>query len=293
VNPETGALADQIDVREFIVSLLRHWRLLAGLTLLGILVAVGACLLMPPVYEAVAVVSVEGDFFVAKPQNLWMSDELLAELADELGGASVRTEALSVEADANDPNLIRLTARGATWGEAAALANTWAAVSSRYSMDWLLSPRETDLESWREELGQAEAEVASVITQYHLEAFPLSQIAAYAGAESAYTPLLQGAVEHLVLPSAQRLELNRSLAQWRYAAGQVARAEEELRVMQGRIHRGEVIRIVNLAGLPETPIRPRWGLYVGLAGFSGLMGGILLALMAEWFRPPRTAPRSS
>src|SRR5258707_11192130 len=53
-----GELDNDLDLRQYIKSLLRHWRLILLLTLVGGLAAAIVSLIQPNIYEAIALVSV-------------------------------------------------------------------------------------------------------------------------------------------------------------------------------------------------------------------------------------------
>lgn len=51
-----------------------------------------------------------------------------------------------------------------------------------------------------------------------------------------------------------------------------------------RIIEGDRVKLVDAATLPQRPARPNWPLYLGLAGTAGLLFGLLLAVMAVYWR---------
>lgn len=51
-----------------------------------------------------------------------------------------------------------------------------------------------------------------------------------------------------------------------------------------RIVEGDRVKLVDAAALPQRPARPNWPLYLGLAGAAGLLFGLLLAVMAVYWR---------
>lgn len=51
-----------------------------------------------------------------------------------------------------------------------------------------------------------------------------------------------------------------------------------------RIIEGDRVKLVDAAALPQRPARPNWPLYLGLAGAAGLLFGLLLAVMAVYWR---------
>lgn len=51
-----------------------------------------------------------------------------------------------------------------------------------------------------------------------------------------------------------------------------------------RIIEGDRVKLVDAAALPQRPARPNWPLYLGLAGMAGLLFGLLLAVIAVYWR---------
>ncbi|MCX7852214.1 MAG: hypothetical protein N2383_05470 [Caldilineales bacterium] len=51
-----------------------------------------------------------------------------------------------------------------------------------------------------------------------------------------------------------------------------------------RIIEGDRVKLVDAAALPQRPARPNWPLYLGLAGTAGLLLGLLLAVIAVYWR---------
>jgi capsular polysaccharide biosynthesis protein len=51
-----------------------------------------------------------------------------------------------------------------------------------------------------------------------------------------------------------------------------------------RIIEGDRVKLVDAATLPQRPARPNWPLYLGLAGTAGLLLGLLLAVIAVYWR---------
>ncbi len=150
---EYQPLEDEIDLRQYIRTLLRYWRWIVGLGLLAAALAFGISSILPPQYEATALVAITGPRYRMQfdqrmqdvpfdPKQftkgyaaIATGDELLAALLNEMGSdTSTRSAALSLRdlkgalnAQAvGDGNLVQLTARIGEPQEAAQLANMWA-----------------------------------------------------------------------------------------------------------------------------------------------------------------------
>ena len=153
---QTTALAepfvddDSIDLRRYVLALLRYWWLILGLGVVGSLLAFTLSARAPVTYEATATV------LIAKPRHqvtldprirttadatavsakalvtLASSDEVLSEVATSAGASAESIpEAASLRgrlsaAEGSDPTLVLLKARASAPGQAATLANAWA-----------------------------------------------------------------------------------------------------------------------------------------------------------------------
>ena len=141
-------MEEEIDLRPYVEALLRNWKWIIGAGILAALIALGVSFLLPPTYEATALVAVmeprqvvqfdprirttdDSQPFKAYPE-LATSDELLAALLDETATVApdVATLAnlqglLSAEAG-SDPSLLHLSVKYGDPQVAADVANKWA-----------------------------------------------------------------------------------------------------------------------------------------------------------------------
>lgn len=145
-------MEDAIDLRPYLEALVRHWAWLVVAAVLGALLAFGISRLIPPAYEATALVvisepsqrvqfdprfeTVTDDQPVKAYPELAKSDELLRNLLNVLpeGTTSGLTDLrgkLGAESG-SDPTLLRFSARSNDAETSAVLANTWASLF----VDW-------------------------------------------------------------------------------------------------------------------------------------------------------------
>ena len=144
-------MEEEIDLREYINVLLRHWYWIAGLALVAALAAFVVSSFLPPTYEATAMV------VVTQPRYLFQfdprvenvpfdptllskgypifatSDQLLQSVADGIDpplppqdSSPGRLRKILTAQTAGDPTLIKLTAQSGDARQAARLANVWA-----------------------------------------------------------------------------------------------------------------------------------------------------------------------
>lgn len=141
-------MEDEIDLGKYFVIIVTRWRLIVTLTVLAAAVALAVSLIMPPTYEAMALVTVSKPNYVmnfdpriesvsnlepaykAYPE-MATSGELVSNLLKQLSplprGVKT-TEDLKgmLKADQGaDPSLVRLTVRSSDPQEAARIANVW------------------------------------------------------------------------------------------------------------------------------------------------------------------------
>jgi succinoglycan biosynthesis transport protein ExoP len=153
-------MEEEINLREYVEVLIRHWHWIVGLSLAGAVVAFVVSSLLPPTYEATAMVIVTRPRYQFQfdprlqnlpfdPAQLSMgypsiatSDDLLLSVADSMDPPLLADKqnldglrkVLSAET-AGDPNLIRLVVRSRDPQEAARLANAWANQFVQYLND--------------------------------------------------------------------------------------------------------------------------------------------------------------
>lgn len=176
------AVEEEIDLREYVEVLIRNWKWIAGITLAAAVAALVISFLLPPTYEATALVVVTKPRYVmqfdprfepmsdvqppykAYPE-LAVSDSLLEDLLtslnpppDEIETAQDLREILEASSGA-DPSLIRLTVRHRDPEEAARIVNTWADLFVERANELYGGYSEAQLQFFEEQLKRAEAEL--------------------------------------------------------------------------------------------------------------------------------------
>ena len=177
-------MEDEIDLRVYIKTLIRHWRLIAVATLLAGVVALAVSFASPSKYKATAVLLIPRPFyqiqFSREIQNLTAtsgvqqlltgkaasdlatSDALLRGVLLEVGDdlpADVRNlsslQAMLKAGASGDPSIINLSATARNAQQAANLANAWANVYVRKVND-IYSQPEDQLKFFEGQLAQVE-----------------------------------------------------------------------------------------------------------------------------------------
>lgn len=166
---------DEIDLRRYVQAVLRHWRLILLLTVIGSVAAAGISLALPNMYEAVALISVATSRTTLQLQGinqdptlpvraypeLALSGDVLLPVYNKAAGLlppSVNTlakfsSALIAES-ASDPTLLRLRVRDRDPQRASQIANMWAeAFAARAGQ--LYGQDQANLVSYQQELSDA------------------------------------------------------------------------------------------------------------------------------------------
>ena len=149
-------MEDEIDLGKYFKVLIRHWKLIVGLTIIASVAAFVVSSLLPPAYEATALIvvtrlrnqyqfdpriqtQIDQQPYKAYPE-LALTDNLLTRVIAALGDqlkpedrdpAALR-ERLSAGAGA-DPSLVRLSVTGDQPQQAQTIANIWASLYVTYT----------------------------------------------------------------------------------------------------------------------------------------------------------------
>jgi succinoglycan biosynthesis transport protein ExoP len=170
---------EEIDLRAYVDVLVRNWKWIAGLTLIAAITAGIVSFLLPPIYEARALVVVTEPRYLMRfdPRfetvdsvhdaskaypALATGDDLLRELITTLGGSLTERERTlpafteMVEASSGgDPSLIELKVRSQDAEKAAMIANAWAELYVEHLND-LYSQSSAEEHFFEEQLQAAE-----------------------------------------------------------------------------------------------------------------------------------------
>ena len=184
----------EIDLREYIKILMRHWKWIVGGAMTAAVATLVVSFLIPPTYETTALAVVTQPRYVMqfdprfeptknKPvyqayPELATSDDLLQELVDQLTSLSGDVKTLAdlrkmVDAESGrDPSIVRLTVRSRSPEEAARIANAWATIFITRANDIYGSYSEVQVEHFESQMEQAEtdlkaAEEALIAFQAH------------------------------------------------------------------------------------------------------------------------------
>jgi len=158
------AIEEEIDLGAYVRVLLKYWKWILGITVAAAAVALAVSFLLPPTYEATALVAVQAPQPASKAYlDLAEGDGVLEALFSRLNPRPAEIKTLRdlrkrVKAGAGtDPSVVRLTVRARDPQEAARIANLWAETLVAYA-DRVYGARE-ELQQLEGQLAQAEAEL--------------------------------------------------------------------------------------------------------------------------------------
>ncbi len=121
-------MEDEIDLREYIAVLLRHWRLIAALTFVAAVIAGAVSFIIPPTYEAAAVISTTATGIPALATSDAGLVDVIASLGPTIPASLASPAALRpfLAAQAANTTTIQLKVKDGDAARAAAIANAWA-----------------------------------------------------------------------------------------------------------------------------------------------------------------------
>ncbi len=153
-------MEDEIDIREYVLTLVRHWRLIVGLTLAAAVMAFAVSSFLPKQYAASATIAITNPRYVLQfdPRietvtnvqinakaylGLATSDAVLAQLLEAPAVASLidgngtleNLRRMLAAKAGGDPSLVVLTVTDTDPARAAAIANAWAELYVAYIGD--------------------------------------------------------------------------------------------------------------------------------------------------------------
>lgn len=180
-------MEEEIDLRQYVLTLLKYWKWILGVTLGSAIVALVVSFLLPPTYKATALVAIKVPKYVMQfdprfevpsqfPQpayraypDLALGDEVLETLFARLNPRPEKVETLQdlrqmVDAKAGrDPSVVRLVVRSRDPQEAARIANLWTELFVAHA-NQVYGTGEKELRQLEEQLALAHAELETAET---------------------------------------------------------------------------------------------------------------------------------
>lgn len=255
-------MEEEIDLREYIAVLFKYWYWIIGAAILAAAVAFGISSVLPPTYEAKALVVVTNPRYrlrfdsrietlnVPQPFRAYpalaTSDTMLTRLAAELGSTVpaelVEPAALADALEAktgSDPSLIELVVRHQDPQVAAHVANRWAEVMVRETNS-LYGQSETQLVALQAQLETAEADLQAAeaeLTQFWRD----SGLGFLDTKTTLLDPEGGGSALNFLGPLGQELAAKtRTLAGYRATSDDLTLLRQQADLLRGQVAGGEV-----------------------------------------------------
>jgi len=177
-------MEEEIDLRAYVLVLLKYWKWILGTAAAAAVVALVVSFLLPPTYEATALVAVTKPRYVmqfdprietlnniqpaykAYPE-LASGDEILQEVLARLNPRPERVEtlrdlqAMVTAKSGTDPSVVRLTVRYRDPEVAAHIANLWAEIFVRRANEVYGTDAQSQLQFYQGQLERAKAELTA------------------------------------------------------------------------------------------------------------------------------------
>jgi len=130
-------MEDEIDLRKYLQVLLKHWKIIAGITLAAVVISAGVTFLTPPEARATVLCTGDAKTLLGMAKSPAVAAGAAEKLAGKLDAGERRTGALlnAVSAAARD-NLIDITAKSTSPQKAADIANAWTEAYISYATDY-------------------------------------------------------------------------------------------------------------------------------------------------------------
>ena len=301
-------MEDEIDLERYLQVLLKHWKIIAGITIAAVVISAGVTFLTPPAYEARVTVLRTGA--AETPHGLAISPDVAADttrtllgiamsqdvtasasekLAGKLDGSERSTRALlsAVRATARG-NFIDITAKSTSPQKAAAIANAWSEAYIIYTTDYYvkLLPSSEELKSQAAATLVVYKEKNEALAKFQQQVNRNNSVNCPGCAElidnvQKLQPKLEKTSENLTL---DELTIARDTARSLYMEAVSQLMNTELARKSPRPQ----LRLIEIAIPVDTPNNNRW-MNIGIAFVLGLIAGVFAAFGLEYFDKQRRA----
>lgn len=285
---------DSLDLNALLLSIRHGWWivLLSALAVAGL--GAVARVVIPPKYEAVAVVSVPSDLTNISVADLLRSDEVESQVVDALGLTPDEIDDLSISKSKDSASAYFVTARALSAERAIEIANTWAETGVSTIQAMAVQPRNERLQRAVEALGAADEALANFLQREELADVGWAELVLFTGVGTTQPSVIPVLPTQLTgMDVRARLALTNlvreradALTEYEYAKAQVAELGNKLAQTGG-------VTVLSRALPPEEPEGLGLLSAIVLGGLAGFMLGVLLAVVASWYREPSQEGKAS
>jgi len=288
---------DEIDLREFIFTLLKGWKLILLFTLLGGVAALVISKLQQPVYETSAqvlifpsvspataqfLISPDGTPVTISPAVFLLSDAVRQKSADSLGLAVSKIPPVSIAADKTNTTLFTITAQAASAQKAMQVANAWAEAGIAYMNVSAQLPLAQEAQA-RSALEAADRALVDYQQHNGLDQLTWADLQDLTGIGLANNVLAPGGRELPNISPSQRLEIAK-LMQARLDAQTEYETIRSLVVQTKYNLAANPPLVIKYAPVPKAPIKPKLVVNTLLGALAGALLAMSWIILRGWLR---------
>lgn len=284
-------------LRTYGVILVRRWKWIVAVTVAALFVAVVITLLIPPIYEAMAVMISTPVPASVNPVGMMQGPEVVAQVLKnpELAASGETPATLArkvrITMEGQDKFLYRVYAQAETSQKAAVLANVWAAAAiDQFNRTYITSSlqlKDRQAELAMDRLKQADSALANFAKNNALSINDVASFAAVWGL-STLRPINDATSPIPNISPTQITELaellhRRDVAASLYASLGVQAAQLAVEVESQK----QGAEMSKLAAEPVAPVQPNLRTNMGVGVILGVILGIVVAFTIEYVQAAR------
>ena len=279
---------DEIDLRELITTLLKGWKVILLLMVLGGAAAYGYSALQTPVYEASASLLIDAQALslTSSPITLLQHEEVREMVAERLDVEKASLPSPTIAADKTDKTLFTLTVQSASAKEAAEVVNAWAEAGSGWLMQEVQA-KDTALQEAKAEsesaLQDADRALVGYLGKHDLSEWTWAELSILTGVSNYQ---MEGArvnelptindTERLEIAELMRARIAKEDAYSHLLAANLQERERNLSLTPPTV--------LAYAPVPQTPTNSKSLLNTALGLVAGGMLGVFWVFAAAWWQ---------
>jgi len=280
---------DEIELRKLIKTLLKGWKIILGLMVIGGVGAWGYSQLQSPVYEASAKVLIDDTFLPVSAATFLTSEDVRAETASVLEISTAELIVPHIATVLNDDQVLMVSVQAASAMQAASLANTW----TEAAIVVVQARAEAELAKAEAELAKAEAELIDYLEQEGLLAWGWADLAAFTGvgweSGSSTQPEFQALPAISAVQRLRLLELMRAQRSAEHKASGVIMREVEEALQSNSQDIGDAASLIQAAEVPTNPTGVDVLVNTAVGLTAGGMLGMFWVFVVAWWREDSTS----
>ena len=288
-KPIASKLEDDLNLRSFVLTILHHWRILAIFCLAAALPTAAVSWLTPVEYRATVIVSIP-DYLIGKAPivSLLQSDEICQAVQSEKGMAPDVVGRISILTNQSGKSVYEISDRASQPDQAAAEANAWADASIQWLVQNFLNEDRIWLKKTQTDLDDADGKLLEFLDANALNKYSLIDLRIYEGMVAPSDFNYPSGDQTLALEAPTRETLRALLLAQANAAAKYSDAQDNYNQHQLQLQTNGP-EVLNRAIPPEQSGNDRLIAVLknsALALLIGLLSGILIVFILEWWKAP-------